>query len=114
MPPLPCIIPFVLVVVAAMLVFGDQLTTVNALGLGIVICGVCLFNYHKYTRNKVRGGRLDLEWGLAWTAVQRMALFSYLQAVLGIVPAGARSPPCSSSMQPHANGTAPQALLPFS
>ncbi|KAF5842787.1 triose-phosphate transporter family-domain-containing protein [Dunaliella salina] len=39
-------------VFTAMLVFGDQLTTVNGLGLGIVICGVCLFNYHKYTKNK--------------------------------------------------------------
>eukprot|EP00983_Pelagomonas_calceolata_P116532 1160317-Pelagomonas_calceolata.AAC.3 len=42
-------------VITAMLVFGDQLTTVNGLGLGIVICGVCFFNYHKYTKNKVSG-----------------------------------------------------------
>lgn len=43
-----------LTVITAMIVFGDRLSSVNSLGLGVVICGVCLFNYHKYTKYKVR------------------------------------------------------------
>ncbi|GLC61496.1 hypothetical protein PLESTB_001762800 [Pleodorina starrii] len=36
-------------VLSAVLVMGDKLTWVNCLGLVVVISGVLLFNYHKYS-----------------------------------------------------------------
>ncbi len=47
--PLPCHArPPPLPVLAAVAIMGDKLTPINGVGLGIVICGVLLFNYHKY------------------------------------------------------------------
>lgn len=45
-------------VIAAVIIMGDSFGPVNAVGLGIVIMGVLLFNWHKYRRiAHVSGGR---------------------------------------------------------
>ncbi|GLC42101.1 hypothetical protein PLESTB_000630800 [Pleodorina starrii] len=46
----------VVTVLSAVLVMGDKLTWVNCLGLVVVICGVLLFNYHKYRKLKPGDG----------------------------------------------------------
>jgi hypothetical protein len=37
-------------VLTAVIVMGDRFGVINALGLGIVISGVCLFNYYKWQK----------------------------------------------------------------
>ncbi len=46
-------------VVVAVIVFQDRFGPINGVGLGVVILGVVLFNYHKYVKHMAQVGTCD-------------------------------------------------------